>query len=232
MNDFKQFGLPDSIGKALEDLKFFKPTPIQEKAIPPGLEGRDVMGMAQTGTGKTGAFVIPLCVRLLKDRNARALVLAPTRELAMQICEFVRSIAGKELPPALVIGGLSMRQQQNQLRMGSRILIATPGRLVDHLRSSPQLLSKTSVFVLDEADRMLDMGFAPQLKQIIRHLPRAKQTMLFSATFPPEIKGLANSLLNKRSKFLSVCRRRPSLRSIRPSSIQRKKRRMTFCSTN
>jgi len=199
MSTFEQFGLPPSIGKALQALKFETPTPIQVKAIPPGLEGRDVMGMAQTGTGKTAAFAIPMCVRLMANPQASALILAPTRELAMQIHEFVKELAGKNfnLSPALVIGGMSMRQQNNQLRAGSRILIATPGRLVDHLRSQPKLLWHSSILVLDEADRMLDMGFAPQLKQIFRHLPKARQTMMFSATFPPEIKRMANELLHK-----------------------------------
>lgn len=198
MSTFEQFGLPPSIHRALESLKFINPTPIQVKAIPPGLAGRDVLGMAQTGTGKTGAFAIPLCVRLMNDPKASALVLAPTRELAMQIHEFMKALAGKNfnLSPALIIGGMSMRQQNHQLRSGSRILIATPGRLVDHLRTQPQLLSKSSIFVLDEADRMLDMGFAPQLKIVIRHLPRVRQTLLFSATFPPEIKRMVNELLH------------------------------------
>lgn len=199
MSNFQQFALPAEILNALKHMDFHQPTPIQAKAIPPGLEGRDVMGMAQTGTGKTAAFALPLIARLMKQPHQSALILAPTRELAMQIHEFIKALTLKihGMNPSLIIGGMSMRQQGHQIRANARIMIATPGRLVDHLRSNPKLLQKHSILVLDEADRMLDMGFAPQLKIIFRGLPKQKQTLMFSATFPQEIKRLANELLHK-----------------------------------
>ncbi len=197
MTTFDSFKFPPSIAKALAKMNFVKPTPIQEQAIPPGLEGRDIMGMAQTGTGKTAAFSLPLMIRLMNQPHACALILAPTRELAMQTHKFVKELAGKNiaLNCALIIGGNSIQQQQRDLRSGARILIATPGRLCDLLRFDPRILSRSTLLVLDEADRMLDMGFIPQLKIILRALPKARQTMMFSATFPPKIKELAKQFL-------------------------------------
>jgi superfamily II DNA/RNA helicase len=199
MSQFDQFAFPPSIRKVLDKLEFTTPTPIQAKAIPVALSGRDVMGMAQTGTGKTAAFALPLVVRLMAEPGRTALVLAPTRELAMQIHAFIKTLAGANitLKSALVIGGASMSQQSREFRGGARIFIATPGRLVDHLRGNPRLLQNASILVLDEADRMLDMGFMPQLKQILRALPKARQTLMFSATFPPAIKKLAGEFLRQ-----------------------------------
>ncbi len=199
MSTFDQFQFPPSIGKALNAMGFVKPTPIQEKAMPLGLLGRDVIGMAQTGTGKTAAFALPMAVRLMNQPHQTGLVLAPTRELAMQIHEFIKKIAGKnpQLQPALLIGGASMNQQVAFLRRKPRILVATPGRLCDHLRSQPKLLSRSTILVLDEADRMLDMGFLPQIRTILRALPKPRQTLMFSATFEPGVKKLANEFMYK-----------------------------------
>ncbi len=203
MSDFAQFNLPVSILKNLDALNFKVPTPIQVQAIPPGLEGRDVRGMAQTGTGKTAAFAIPLLVRLMEQPHQNALVLAPTRELAMQIHAFFKDVAGKNfnLTPTLVIGGNSMNQQARELRNGARVIIATPGRLVDHMNRNPKLLQRSSMVVFDEADRMLDMGFMPQIRMVIKGLPRDRQTMMFSATFPPEIKKLAAEMLRNPAEI-------------------------------
>lgn len=198
-SNFDQFQFPPSIGKALNSMGFVKPTPIQEKAIPLALSGRDVIGMAQTGTGKTAAFSLPMAVRLMNQPHQGGLVLAPTRELAMQIHEFIKKLAGKnvQLQPALLIGGASMNQQVSFLRRKPRIIVATPGRLCDHLRSQPKLLIRSSILVLDEADRMLDMGFLPQIRTILKALPRPRQTMMFSATFAPELKKLSQDFLYK-----------------------------------
>lgn len=199
MSNFDAFKFPPSIAKALKTMNFNEPTPIQAKAIPFGLEGRDVLGMAQTGTGKTAAFSLPLCVRLMNQPHQSGLVLAPTRELAMQIHAFIKKLAGNnvQLQPALLIGGASMHLQVAQLRRKPRILVATPGRLTDHLRSQPKLLARTSILILDEADRMLDMGFLPQIRTILRALPKIRQTLMFSATFPPEIKKLTQEFMYK-----------------------------------
>lgn len=199
MSKFSDFPLSPSLQKALTALQFFSPTPIQTKAIPLVLDGKDVVGLAQTGTGKTGAFAIPLIERLLREPHSSCLVLAPTRELAMQIHAFVKGLLGKntQLRAALLIGGASMHMQNVELRRHPRMLIATPGRLVDHLRSHAQLLRRTNMLVLDEADRMLDMGFLPQLKVVLRALPQQRQTLMFSATFAPEVKTLSAQFLRQ-----------------------------------
>ena len=198
MSNFEQFQLPPSLLGSLNKMSFVEPTPIQAKAIPFGLEGRDVLGLAQTGTGKTAAFGIPLAVRLMEQPHQSALILAPTRELAMQIHAFMRKLADKNttLKCALLIGGASMSFQVRDLRAKARIIIATPGRLVDHLNRNPKLLVRSSMLVLDEADRMLDMGFLPQLKTIFKALPKIRQTYMFSATFPNNIRKLAAEFLH------------------------------------
>lgn len=191
--NFENFQFPPSIAKALKQMNFVEATPIQAMAIPKALKGRDILGLAQTGTGKTAAFVLPLMVRLMNEPKEGALILAPTRELAMQIHAFVKEVAGDNisLKSALIIGGNSLKQQTIELRRNPRILVATPGRLVDHMRSAPKIVSRATILVLDEADRMLDMGFLPQLKQILRFVPKARQTMMFSATFPSNVRSLA-----------------------------------------
>ncbi len=191
--------------KILSAIKYPTMTPIQAKAIPLVLAGRDVMGAAQTGTGKTAAFSIPLLQKMMKHENAsmsparhpvRAIVLAPTRELAIQVADNVKTYAGKcNLRSAVVFGGMNMKEQTVELKAGVEVLIATPGRLIDHIEAKNCNLSQVEYVVLDEADRMLDIGFLPDLQRILSYLPKTRQTLLFSATFSPEIKKLAQSYL-------------------------------------
>ncbi len=188
---FYGLGIAPHLLDALERMKFSTPTPIQHKAIPIALEGQDLIGIAQTGTGKTLAFGIPLIQRLAQIKG-KGLVLLPTRELAMQAHQHLHRMDAR-IKSALIIGGASMYNQIQELRRHPRIIIATPGRLVDHMQKRHVSLHDVHILVLDEADRMLDMGFAPQIKVILRAIPRDRQTMLFSATMPPEIVSLATS---------------------------------------
>ncbi len=191
--------------KLLRAIDYPTMTPIQAKAIPLVLDGRDVMGAAQTGTGKTAAFSIPLLQKMMKHENAsmsparhpvRAIVLAPTRELAVQVADNVKKYASKSnLRSAVVFGGMNMKEQTLELKAGVEVLIATPGRLIDHIEAKNCNLSQVEYVVLDEADRMLDIGFLPDLQRILSYLPKQRQTLLFSATFSPEIKKLAQSYL-------------------------------------
>ncbi|KAF1027977.1 MAG: ATP-dependent RNA helicase RhlE [Burkholderia plantarii] len=202
---FDQFGLAPDILKAITEQGYTKPTPIQAQAIPVVLSGRDVMGAAQTGTGKTASFSLPIIQRLLPQANTsasparhpvRALILTPTRELADQVAANVHSYAKHTaLRSAVVFGGVDMNPQSAELRRGVEILIATPGRLLDHVQQKTANLGQVQMLVLDEADRMLDMGFLPDLQRILNLLPKARQTLLFSATFSPEIKKLASTYL-------------------------------------
>ena len=198
---FQTLGLCAPILTALEEHGYERPSPIQEKAIPPALAGRDVLGCAQTGTGKTCAFAAPILQRLSASRvqghPLRALILTPTRELAIQIEESFLAY-GKHLPLrcAVIFGGVGQNPQVEALGRGVDILVATPGRLMDLYQQGFVKLDKLEIFVLDEADRMLDMGFIHDVKKILKWLPRRKQTMLFSATMPPEIAELVNSLLH------------------------------------
>jgi len=179
----------------LERLRFKVPTPIQQRAIPVALEGKDVLGIAQTGTGKTLAFGIPIVQRLAQS-GGRALILVPTRELALQVDETLQKVAQPfHMRTAVMIGGASMDLQIQILRRGARILIATPGRLMDHLNRRTLDLKDVHGLVLDEADRMLDMGFAPQIEKIVKLIPKDRQTLLFSATMPSEILQLATSYM-------------------------------------
>jgi ATP-dependent RNA helicase RhlE len=197
---FKDFSLSPPLLKAVEALGYTEPTPIQERAIPVVLAGRDLMAAAQTGTGKTAAFALPLLERLLQNpvrqRSPRALVLVPTRELAAQVSDACRALA-RNLPirGALIYGGVSARPQLDALAGGVDLVIATPGRLLDHLQSRAIDLSKIEMLVLDEGDRMLDMGFIRAIRRIIAALPAKRQNLLFSATFSEEIRTLAKSLL-------------------------------------
>ena len=193
---FRGLGIAPSILTILDKLRFTTPTPIQEQSIPQAIEGKDMMGIAQTGTGKTLAFGIPLIQNMLKDARRRALVLLPTRELAVQVDESFRKIGGPlGVKTAVLIGGESIRRQWHALDRRPQILLATPGRLIDHLEQKTVSLKEVGVVVLDEADRMLDMGFAPQLKRILEVLPRERQTMLFSATMPENIVSMARAFL-------------------------------------
>ncbi len=203
---FGDFGLSSEILKALDDLGYSSPTPIQSRAIPVILEGKDVMGAAQTGTGKTAGYSLPVLQLLLYYANTsmsparhpvRALVLVPTRELADQVYGDVRKYAKyTSLRVAVVFGGVDISTQTGVLRAGAEILIATPGRLLDHVQQKNVSLGQTHVLVLDEADRMLDMGFLPDLQRIVNLLPKKRQTLLFSATFSSDIRKLANSFLD------------------------------------
>jgi len=202
---FEDFGLAPALLQALADQGYTQPTPIQAQAIPIVLLGRDVMGAAQTGTGKTAGFALPIIQRLLANANAsasparhpvRALILTPTRELADQVAENVKSYSRHTpLRSTVIFGGVDMAPQTAALRSGIEIVIATPGRLLDHVQQKTLNLSQTEILVMDEADRMLDMGFLPDLQRIINLLPKQRQSLMFSATFSPEIKKLAATFL-------------------------------------
>ncbi|MFA7002376.1 MAG: DEAD/DEAH box helicase, partial [Candidatus Omnitrophota bacterium] len=188
---FFGLGIAPQILETLDRMKFHVPTPIQQKAIPIGIEGQDVIGIAQTGTGKTLAFGIPMIQRLAQLKG-RGLILVPTRELALQVHQSLHKISS-QTRFAVLIGGASMNNQIQELRAHPRILIATPGRLIDHMEQRHVSLDDIAILVLDEADRMLDMGFAPQIHIILRKVPRDRQTMLFSATMPESIMKIAAS---------------------------------------
>src|SRR6202163_940422 len=207
---FERLGLSAPVLQAVADKGYTEPTPIQEKAIPIVLMGRDVLGCAQTGTGKTASFVLPMIDILsegrAKARMPRSLILEPTRELAAQVSENFE-IYGKnhKLNMALLIGGVSFPDQERVLERGADVLIATPGRLLDHIERGGILLNDVKILVIDEADRMLDMGFIPDVERIVSLLPQLRQTLFFSATMPPEIKRLADAFLSN-PKEISVSR--------------------------
>ncbi|GAF04605.1 DEAD/DEAH box helicase [Saccharicrinis fermentans] len=200
---FKELGLTSALLKAVEKKKYTEPSVIQEKAIPPVLEGRDVLASAQTGTGKTAGFTLPMLQILsqeppLRRRPVRALVLTPTRELAAQVFENVKEYSEfLNLRSAVVFGGVNIKPQIAKLRNGVDILVATPGRLLDLESQNVVSLSKVEIFVLDEADRMLDMGFARDVNRILKLMPDKRQNLLFSATFSKEIKKLADRFLSR-----------------------------------
>src|SRR5579872_2410009 len=201
MTSFSDLGLSPEVLKAVTDAGYDTPTPIQAQAIPVALSGRDVLGIAQTGTGKTAAFTLPMIDRLAagrsKARMPRALVIAPTRELADQVsASFEKYAKGRSLSWALLIGGVSFADQERKLDRGVDVLIATPGRLLDHFERGKLLLTGVQIMVVDEADRMLDMGFIPDIERIFKLTPPKKQTLFFSATMPPEITRLTKQFLN------------------------------------
>lgn len=197
MHHFNELKLPPVLEKALVEMNLEIPTPIQAKAIPVALAHRDLIGCAQTGTGKTVAFCLPVITRLIKVPQKTALILVPTRELGIQILEVLKKLTQycPEVKAALVIGGMPMPPQIQDLQGRPRVVVATPGRLVDHLKRGTVSLSSTEVLVLDEADRMLEMGFAPQLNEILRFLPKTRQTLFFSATLPTDIEKLSTRFL-------------------------------------
>lgn len=204
---FKDLKLTEPLIMALESIGYKNPTPIQEQAIEPILSGRDIFGCAQTGTGKTGAFSLPI-LQLLQNKThakgVKSLILAPTRELALQISDNIRSYSKHlKLIHAVIFGGVSQKNQERELQKGVDIIIATPGRLLDLMTQGIVRLDKVEYFVLDEADRMLDMGFINDIKKIIAKLPSARQTLFFSATAAPDIMKLANTLL-KNPVHISV----------------------------
>lgn len=192
---FLGLGIAPKLIEVLNLKGFKQPTPIQKQAIPVAVEGKDVMGIAQTGTGKTLAFGVPM-LQILAQTKAKGLVVLPTRELAIQVDESLHGL-GKSLglKTAVLIGGESLDRQRRSLRQNPHIIIATPGRLIDHLQTRSITLNNVGILVLDEADRMLDMGFAPQLKRILQDVPKERQTMLFSATMPEEIIHIATSYM-------------------------------------
>lgn len=195
---FEQFSLDPRIGAGIQAAGYVTPTPIQQQAIPVVLQGRDVLGLAQTGTGKTAAFVLPILQRLTKGpmRQVRALIVAPTRELAEQIHQTIVDLGRQtKVRSVPIYGGVSKGPQLGALRRGAEIIVACPGRLLDHINEGAIDLSKVEVLVLDEADRMFDMGFLPDIRRIIKHAPAQRQTLLFSATMPDEIRSLADSVL-------------------------------------
>ncbi len=197
--NFSSFKLHPQIMAGVEAAGYLTPTPIQKQAIPPVLEGKDVMGLAQTGTGKTAAFVLPILERLLPGQRGkvRALIIAPTRELAEQINDSVAELGRKtHLRSATVYGGVSANPQIAKLRAGIEIIVACPGRLLDHLNQRTADLSHLEVLVLDEADRMFDMGFLPDIRRILKYVPAKRQTLLFSATMPDDIRHLAHEILH------------------------------------
>ena len=193
---FTDLGLSDSLQEAVSALGYRETTPVQTQAIPPGLQRRDIVGCAQTGTGKTLAFLLPALDHLLrhqtKTKNPRVVVMEPTRELVIQVAGEARKLVARtSLRIVSVYGGAGMRKQTDKLRRGVDVVVATPGRLMDHMRRKNVRFGGLEILVLDEANRMLDMGFLPDIKQIVSRMPRQRQTMLFSATIPPTITALA-----------------------------------------
>lgn len=195
-NSFYGLGIAPGFLEVLNKMKFSVPTPIQYKAIPIAIEGKDIIGIAQTGTGKTLAFGIPMIQRLAQKKG-RGLVLVPTRELALQANELlIKFVLKFNMRTTVIIGGDSMYKQILSLRNNPRIILATPGRLIDHISQNHIRLDDVTILVLDEADRMLDMGFTPQVERILRLIPKGRQTMLFSATIPPSIVEIASNYMH------------------------------------
>ncbi|MBI3902282.1 MAG: DEAD/DEAH box helicase [Nitrosomonadales bacterium] len=225
---FSSLNLDSQILRAVEEQGYNEPTPIQVQAIPHVLAGRDLMAMAQTGTGKTAAFTLPLLQRLLPHASSsasparhpiRALILAPTRELAIQVEESVKAYSKNvQLRSTVVYGGTDIKAQKPALMKGVEILVATPGRLLDHVESRNLMLNQVQVLILDEADRMLDMGFMPDLKRILTLLPKQRQTLLFSATFSDDIKKLAQDFLSD-PVTVEVARRNAAADNVKQSVV-------------
>ncbi|SMF77709.1 DEAD/DEAH box helicase [Candidatus Pelagibacter sp. HIMB1321] len=201
--NFSDLQIENKLKKSIELAEFKTPTPIQSQSIPISLTGRDILGTAQTGTGKTLAFTIPMINKLLKDKNAMALIVCPTRELATQVMATVLKLNVREIGigNALLIGGESMQKQLRKLGKRARIIVGTPGRINDHLKRKSLNLSKVNYLVLDETDRMLDMGFTPQIEEILNYVPKDHQTLLFSATLPDNILSISQKYLNNPERI-------------------------------
>ena len=229
MELFSDLKLSPKILKAVKDAGYEKPTPIQEKAIPAALDGKDVLGIAQTGTGKTASFTLPM-INLLSRGRARArmprsLVLCPTRELAAQVAENFDTYAKNlKLSKALLIGGVSFKEQDILIDKGVDVLIATPGRLIDHFERGKLLLTGVQVMVVDEADRMLDMGFIPDIERIFKLTPFTRQTLFFSATMAPEIERITNTFLSAPVR-VEIARQATASESIKQSVVMFKPKR-------
>ncbi|MFV0358974.1 DEAD/DEAH box helicase [Tropicimonas sp.] len=224
MTKFSDLNLDPKVLKAIEETGYETPTPIQAGAIPPALEGKDVLGIAQTGTGKTASFTLPMITLLgrgrARARMPRSLVLAPTRELAAQVAENFDVYAKyTKLTKALLIGGVSFAEQDKLIDKGVDVLIATPGRLLDHFERGKLLLTGVQVMVVDEADRMLDMGFIPDIERIFQLTPFTRQTLFFSATMPPEIERLTNTFLHNPVK-VEVARQATASETITQGLVQ------------
>ncbi|MBI4405802.1 MAG: DEAD/DEAH box helicase [Deltaproteobacteria bacterium] len=193
---FSEINLPHPLALGLKKMEFITPTPVQAATIQPALNGKDILGTAGTGTGKTGAFGVPLLATVYPDPRKQALVLAPTRELAAQILKVLRRMSCEtSLNGALVVGGESFQRQVAEIRKGADYVVATPGRLNDHLEQRTINLSRVCLLVIDEVDRMMDMGFAPQIRRILQHVPKKRQTLVFSATLPPKVTPLVQTLV-------------------------------------
>lgn len=200
---FDQMALPPQLKNALAAMKFTTPTPIQAQAIPLIMEGRDILATAMTGSGKTGGFCIPMIARMIANTRGTALIMLPTRELAAQVEKVVKELLGPNsaIKSAILIGGESMPKQQQQLRARPRIIVGTPGRIIDHLQRGSLMLHDASYIVLDEADRMLDMGFEDQILAVLKYLPQQRQTLLFSATLSPVILKLSERYLKTPARI-------------------------------
>jgi ATP-dependent RNA helicase RhlE len=201
VNQFSEFQISANLKKQLATANFITPTPVQAGAIPPGLEGRDVLATAQTGTGKTLSFLIPLIERMPQGKGCSALILLPTRELAMQVEQVYRKLTGNYNSVALVVGGMAEGPQLQTIRRGARVIVATPGRLEDYLKRKLVNLGGVQMLVLDEVDRMLDMGFKPAIKRIASALPADRQTMCYSATLSPQIKEVVRDYLRNPARI-------------------------------
>ncbi len=219
MTTFNSFGLPSFLTDSLARMGITVPTPIQKEAIPSGLLGTDILASAQTGTGKTIAYLIPLITNLLKSPHSSALILAPTRELATQILEAARALLSHKTQVALLIGGDSMHKQISALKRNPRLIVGTPGRINDHLARRTLRLDEARFLVLDETDRMLDMGFTEDLKKIVSHLPKERQTFMFSATMPESIKKLSAAYLTNPEHIAVGSTTEPVLK-IKQESLQ------------
>ncbi|MCP4581476.1 MAG: DEAD/DEAH box helicase [candidate division Zixibacteria bacterium] len=201
-NGFNDLGIAQSLIEAINRLNFENPTHIQKESIPAGIQGDDIIATAQTGSGKTLAFGIPMLQRLSESKRGAGLILVPTRELAIQVEESLKAVSSPlNISTVVLIGGASITPQRNALKKNPRVIIATPGRLMDHIERRNVNLTNIEVFVLDEADRMLDMGFAPDIKKIIKSIPDKRQTMLFSATMPQEIEVMAEKLMEDPTRI-------------------------------
>ena len=199
---FSSLGLSAEIIATIEKIGFVHPTPIQAAVIPTALQGRDTIGLAQTGSGKTAAFVLPMAERLVHGRGVRGLILAPTREIALQTKAFLDLFgAAHELHTACLIGGVRMQPQLDAVKKKPDVIVATPGRLLDHVRRRSVSLDEIEVLVLDEADHMLDLGFLPQIREVLRRLPRERQTMMFSATMPDSIEMIARDFMRNPERI-------------------------------
>jgi ATP-dependent RNA helicase RhlE len=201
LNHFTDFNISALLQKQLAAVNFVTPTPVQAAAIPPALEGRDVLATAQTGTGKTLSFLIPLIERMPQGKGCSALVLLPTRELAMQVADHYRKLTGDYKRAGLVVGGMAEGPQLQAIRNGARLIVATPGRLEDYLQRKLVNLSGVKMLVLDEVDRMLDMGFKPSIKRIVAALPAERQTMCYSATLSPQIREVVRDYLHDPARI-------------------------------